>query len=66
MESSNNIAQYLFKNQKETIKASLIEFFKRNNLYATSEKYDHPEENNFSFNLYANIIEYSNAWEQAI
>ena len=56
MESSNNIAQYLFKNQKETIKASLIEFFKRNNLYATSEKYDHPEENNFSFNLYANII----------
>ena len=49
MESSNNIAQYLFKNQKETIKASLIEFFKRNNLYATSEKYDHPEENNFSF-----------------
>ena len=56
MEKSDNIAIYIFKNQKETIKASIIDFFKRNNLYATSEKYDHPKDNNFSFNLCINIL----------
>ena len=59
IESSNNIALYLFKNDKETIKASLIDFFKRNNLYATSEKYDHPKDSNFSFNLCINILTFN-------
>ncbi len=45
------LAEYVLVNHGDVIEASLIQYFKENNLYATSEEYADPEKYKLSINI---------------
>lgn len=50
--STKTLAEYVLMKYGDTIESSLIHFFRDNNLYATSEKFDSPESYNFTIKIH--------------
>lgn len=61
--SCKSLAEYVLVNHGDTIEASLIQYFKENELYATSERYSDPEKYKLTINIH--VENYSTAYFKA-